>query len=84
MHNLSLWSVAEKSLSFEQAKGAASGAKKNVTLGPFEVVRTVFMPREDGRELTFNEKSDLFFYDYAIAPLFVQENYPMVKPVDTG
>ena len=84
MHNLSLWSVAEKSLSFEQAKDAASGAKKNVTLGPFEVVRTVFMPREDGRELTFNEKSDLFFYDYAIAPLFVQENYPMVKPVDTG
>lgn len=30
--------------------------------------------------MTFNDKSDLFFYDYNIAPLFVQENYLHVKP----
>lgn len=30
--------------------------------------------------MTFNDKSDLFFYDYSIAPLFVQENYLKVKP----
>lgn len=30
--------------------------------------------------MTFNDKSDLFFYDYNIAPLFVQENYLRVKP----
>lgn len=30
--------------------------------------------------MTFNDKSDLFFHDYNIAPLFVQENYLKVKP----
>lgn len=30
--------------------------------------------------MTFNDKSDLFFHDYNIAPLFVQENYLHVKP----
>lgn len=30
--------------------------------------------------MSFNDKSDLFFYDYSIAPLFVQENYLHVKP----
>eukprot|EP00731_Ephydatia_muelleri_P010737 Em0005g1323a len=84
LHNLSLWSVAEKSLNYEQAKGAASGAKKNITIGPFDVIRTVFMPMDDGRELSFGEKTELFFHDYNIAALFVQENYPLVKPVDRG
>ena len=71
-------------MSYEQAKGAASGAKKNIPMGPFDVVRMVFMPREDGRELSLGEKSDLFFYDYNMAAIFVQENYPLVKPVDGG
>lgn len=30
--------------------------------------------------MTFNDKSDLFFHDYNMAPLFVQENYLKVKP----
>lgn len=30
--------------------------------------------------MSFSDKSDLFFYDYSIAPLFVQENYLRVKP----
>jgi replication factor C subunit 1 len=30
--------------------------------------------------MSFNDKSDLFFYDYNIASLFVQENYLNVKP----
>lgn len=30
--------------------------------------------------MTFQDKSDLFFHDYNMAPLFVQENYLHVKP----
>lgn len=30
--------------------------------------------------MSFNDKSDLFFHDYNMAPLFVQENYLHVKP----
>ena len=39
------------------------------------------MPKDGERELTLNEKTDLFFHDYSIGPLFVQENYLSVKPV---
>ena len=47
---------------------------------PFNVVRTVFDPREGERELTLFEKSDLFFHDYGMASLFVQENYIRASP----
>ena len=45
-------------------------------------MKSVFMPVEGDRELSLNEKSDLFFNDYNIAPLFVQENYPTVRPLN--
>lgn len=47
--------------------------------GQFEVIRKVFSA-EEHKKMTFNDKSDLFFHDYNIAPLFVQENYLHVKP----
>ena len=34
--------------------------------------------------MSLMDKSDLFFHDYSIAPLFVQENYLHVKPVAAG
>ena len=45
---------------------------------PFNVVRTVFHPFEGERELSLFEKSDLFFHDYSLSSLFVQENYARV------
>lgn len=30
--------------------------------------------------MNLNDKSDLFFCDYSLMPLFVQENYLMVEP----
>lgn len=54
-----------------------------ISQGPFHVIRTVFMPKDGERELTLNEKTDLFFHDYSIGPLFVQENYLSVRPIAT-
>ena len=48
--------------------------------GPFDVIKMVFMPKEGERKMTLAEKSGLFFHDYCMGPLFVQENYPRVKP----
>lgn len=39
------------------------------------------MPKKGDREFRLDEKTDLFFHDYSIGPLFVQENYPYVKLV---
>ena len=51
------------------------------TQNPFEVVRLVFMPRDGERDLSLAEKTELFFHDYSIGPLFVQENYLNVRPL---
>lgn len=49
--------------------------------GPWDVLRKVFS-KEDHKNMTIHDKCDLFFYDYNIAPLFVQENYLSVKPLN--
>lgn len=42
--------------------------------------RKVFVGGEETKKMTINDKSDLFFHDYNIASLFVQENYIHVIP----
>ncbi|OTF76137.1 replication factor C subunit 1-like protein, partial [Euroglyphus maynei] len=48
---------------------------KDVRLTPFEAIRKVFITGRDYAMMSFDEKSDLFFCDYSIMPLFVYENY---------
>lgn len=52
---------------------------KDMKLGPWDVVRKVFSADEH-KTMTIHDKSNLFFHDYNIAGLFVQENYLSVKP----
>ncbi|KAH8418453.1 hypothetical protein KR009_004359, partial [Drosophila setifemur] len=54
-------------------------ASKDLKLGPWEVVRKVFTAEEHKR-MSLADKSDLFFHDYSLAPLFVQQNYLQVAP----
>lgn len=80
LHNLSMWTAGEKNLTYEQAKKDSKSAKKDFKLGPFDVCRKVFVGGEETAGMTINDKSDLYFHDYNIAPLFVQENYIHVIP----
>ncbi|XP_045128253.1 replication factor C subunit 1-like [Portunus trituberculatus] len=79
LHHLSMWSVKEKNLQTDDVKKEAKKAHKDFKKGPWDVCRTVFTESEH-KNLNIHEKSDLFFNDYSIAPLFVQENYPKVVP----
>ncbi|XP_014270251.1 replication factor C subunit 1 isoform X2 [Halyomorpha halys] len=54
-------------------------ASKYIKLGPWDVLRKVFS-KEEHKNMSIYDKCDLFFYDYSIAPLFVQENYLNVQP----
>lgn len=67
------------SLSAAQAKQEAQTARKDVKMGPWDVIRKVFSA-EDHKTMSIHDKSDLFFHDYSLAPLFVQENYLKVTP----
>lgn len=54
-------------------------AKKDMKLGPWEVVRKVFSS-EEHQKMSLADKADLFFHDYSLGPLFVQQNYLQVVP----
>uniref|UniRef100_A0A2K6GMT7 Replication factor C subunit 1 n=1 Tax=Propithecus coquereli TaxID=379532 RepID=A0A2K6GMT7_PROCO len=84
LHNLSMWCAGNKALTYDQAKADSHRAKKDIKLGPFDVARKVFAAGEETAHMSLMDKSDLFFHDYSIAPLFVHENYLHVKPVAAG
>ncbi|XP_041465864.1 replication factor C subunit 1-like [Lytechinus variegatus] len=79
LHNLSMWSAGQKKMDAQQMNIDAKNAKKDLKLGPWDVARQVFSSK-DLKTMSFNEKMDLFFHDYSIAGLFVQENYLSVIP----
>ncbi|ALC45390.1 Gnf1 [Drosophila busckii] len=64
----------------ERADAAQHVAAKDLKLGPWEVVRKVFTA-EDHKQMSIYDKCDLFFHDYSMAPLFVQQNYLQVTPI---
>ncbi|XP_069058165.1 replication factor C subunit 1 [Pleurodeles waltl] len=84
LHNLSMWCARNKAMTYDEAKGNANSARKDIKMGPFDVARKVFVTGEETDHMTLIDKSDLFFHDYSLAPLFVQENYIHVKPVAAG
>ena len=77
LHHLSILSSKEKNLSTEQAKLDAAKSKKDFKLGPWEVTKMVFS-MEEHRNMSVMDKAGLFFQDYSLGPLFVQENYLQV------
>ena len=53
-------------------------SNKNFKLGPFDVTKIAFNADEQ-KNMSLNEKIGLYFHDYNIAPLFIQENYQGVR-----
>ncbi|XP_015201424.2 replication factor C subunit 1 [Lepisosteus oculatus] len=84
LHNLSMWSARDKVMTYDQAKADANSAKKDIKMGPFDVCRKVFTAGEETAHMSLIDKTELFFHDYSLAPLFVQENYIHVKPAAAG
>lgn len=54
-------------------------AHKDMKIGPYDVVRKVFSA-EEHKTMSLYDKCDLFFHDYSLGPLFVQQNYLHVAP----
>ncbi|KAJ8336026.1 hypothetical protein SKAU_G00393690 [Synaphobranchus kaupii] len=84
LHNLCMWSVKDKVMTYDQVKADAKNARKDLKMGPFDVCRKVFTTGEETAHMSLIDKSDLFFHDYSLAPLFVQENYLHVWPAAAG
>ncbi|KAK3742285.1 hypothetical protein QZH41_013114 [Actinostola sp. cb2023] len=78
LHNMSMWSSTNKKMTYDQAKDDASKAHKDIKMGPFDAIRKLLS--FESFKLSLIDKSDLFFCDYSLMPLFVQENYLSVRP----
>ena len=80
LHHLSMLKGQSGKLGTEQAKKEAEASKKtSIKMGPWDVARKVFSSSEK-QDMTLMDKSDLFFHDYSMGPLFVQENYLLSEP----
>ncbi|XP_055384368.1 replication factor C subunit 1 [Condylostylus longicornis] len=77
INHLSLLAAGDESKI--EVKEKERTAEKDLKLGPWDVVRKVFTV-EDQKKMNIHEKSDLFFNDYSLGPLFVQQNYLQVLP----
>ena len=86
LHHLSMVKASnlESKMEASQAKKEAETAKKtSVKIGPWDVCKSVFSAEEQ-KSMSFYDKSDLYFHDYNLAGLFVQENYLSSKPLAAG
>lgn len=79
LNQLSMLSNLNTGISLEQAQKDSANAKKDTVLGPWQVCKMVFN-ETDQKDMSLIDKSRLFFYDYSLGPLFIQENYLKVQP----
>ncbi|CAH8433259.1 unnamed protein product [Schistosoma mattheei] len=85
INNVQMW-CSSGLIDSEGLKADALGARKDLHLNAFDVIRKVFAPDISGSQgsvATFNESLDLFFQDYNLIPLFVEENYLNVRVHNT-
>ena len=82
LHNLSIWSSNNKTLmSNPQSQLEIEKAMKDIRMNPFEACKLVFSSEQsDKKPRSMIDKMDLFFADYSLMPLLVQENYLKVYP----
>jgi len=73
LHSLNLWA-----LDGETNPNAAKMINKVVNNNPFELCRLSFS--DDLLQKSLIDKMDIFFYDYQLIPLLIQENYLQCLP----
>ncbi|ODV76637.1 DNA replication factor C, large subunit [Suhomyces tanzawaensis NRRL Y-17324] len=81
---LSTVSKTQKVIGADQAKSAASSWKKQTILKPFDITARllngqIYLP---GSNHSLNDKIDLYFNDIDFAPLMIQENYLLTRPMN--
>ncbi|UJR25499.1 hypothetical protein I4U23_006845 [Adineta vaga] len=73
LHSLNLWAIEG-----ETNTKAASMINKAVNNNPFELCRLSFS--DELRQKSLSDKLEIFFYDYQLMPLLIQENYLQCLP----
>ncbi|KAJ2495325.1 DNA replication factor C complex subunit Rfc1, partial [Coemansia sp. RSA 2052] len=76
---LSSYMLSKSSMSYMDSKDYANFNKKEVSIGPFDIIGK-YLNKSENMRLSFSDKLDLYYSDFSIVPLFVQENYIDNRP----
>ncbi|KAJ2822474.1 DNA replication factor C complex subunit Rfc1, partial [Coemansia furcata] len=76
---LSSYMLNKSSMSYMDSKEYTTFNKKEVSIGPFDVIGK-YLNKTENMQLSFSDKLDLYYSDFSIVPLFVQENYIDNRP----
>ncbi|EFA03814.1 replication factor C subunit 1 [Tribolium castaneum] len=79
LNHLALLGSTKGEITVEVAEKESKASKKDTVMGPWEVCRTVFTKSEH-KDMSVADRARLFFFDYSLGPLFIQENYLRVQP----
>ncbi|KAJ3371044.1 hypothetical protein HDU91_005634 [Kappamyces sp. JEL0680] len=78
---LSTFRLGSNNLSYDQTKHLAATASKNINLTPFDVISKL-LSQSSFRSSSFADKTDLYFQDYSLIPLFVQARRTLLTAAD--
>ncbi|KAG0747208.1 hypothetical protein G6F62_002034 [Rhizopus arrhizus] len=76
---LSTYRLNKTSMAYDDAKQVGKMNNKNTILNPFEIPGEL-LASTNWRQKDLNQKSEIYFHDYNLAPLMIHENYLKTKP----
>ncbi|KAI9332356.1 replication factor RFC1 C terminal domain-containing protein [Obelidium mucronatum] len=79
LNMLSTYSLQSSELTFDQSRNLSKSSEKNMTMSPWDVTGTL-LNRGSFRDASFADKLELYFNDFSLIPLMIQENYIKMDP----
>ncbi|KAF9027058.1 hypothetical protein BGZ52_004940, partial [Haplosporangium bisporale] len=81
LNMLSTWSLTKNSMNYDEGTALSKASEKYVALNVFQIAETL-LQESSYRGLSFADKFDVYFNDYQLAPLMIQENYIRMNPTE--
>lgn len=84
LNHLSMWAATHKNRNADVSDDNDTEYKlnqKDITFGPWQVTRKQ-LDYNSYQTMSLSERSRLFYHDYSLGPLFMQENYLNVNPYE--
>ncbi|KAI7825603.1 hypothetical protein BX661DRAFT_184881 [Kickxella alabastrina] len=78
---MSSYALSSSSMSYLQSKAFTTLNRKEVAIGPFDVIGK-FMNRGENASLSFSDKLDLYYNDFSIIPLFARRASNALETLD--
>ncbi|KAI8352966.1 replication factor RFC1 C terminal domain-containing protein [Mortierella sp. GBAus27b] len=76
---LSAWSLTRTTMDYDEGTALSKASEKYVALNPFQIAEQLLV-ETNYRGLSLPDKFDLYFNDYQLSPLMIQENYIRMNP----